>query len=82
MVATVEERLALLEARVNRLEECLNRPEDSKIGLTIEEAKERVKTPADRGPEEFEQLRRFLGSAEGPEDLSERKHEYLYGSRD
>lgn len=82
MVATIEERLAEVEARLSKVEERFGHAQQPSIGVSIEEAKEIVKSPADRGPEEFEQLRRVLGSAEGPADLSDRKHEYLYGSRD
>ena len=79
MVATVEERLAELEKRVGAVEETLNRSQRPWFAITVEEARERLKRPAERGPEEMEQLQRIFGRFEGPEDLSARMRDYLYG---
>ncbi|MGH2531364.1 MAG: hypothetical protein ACRDJW_03555 [Thermomicrobiales bacterium] len=82
MVAPVEERIALLEARVSDIEETLARRHPPRIGVTIEEVRAKVGRPAERGPEQFERLHRIFGRFSGPEDLSSRMRDYLYGERE
>lgn len=82
MVATLEERLAAIEERLGEVEEALNHSRHPWFAMTVEEARERLKLPADRGPEEMAQLHRIFGRFEGPPDLSERMRDYLYGDRE
>ncbi len=79
MVATVEERLARLEAQVVEIKEQVEQARRPAFGLTIEDAKERLKQPVARSPETIAKFRRLFGSFEGPEDLSVRMRDYLYG---
>lgn len=82
MAATVEERLAELEARLTTVEDHVRRSRRPWIGVTIEEAKARASFPAERGPEQMELLRQATGSfLDGPEDLSERMRDYINGER-
>ena len=82
MASTVEERLASLETRVGEVEETLERLRRPRFALAVEEARERPSRPAERSPETIERFRRIYGRFEGPEDLSERMRDYLYGDRD
>jgi hypothetical protein len=79
MAATVEERLARLEEQVATLKERANTSSRGGFGLTLEEARERLKKPVQRSPETIAKFRRLFGSFEGPEDLSVRMRDYLYG---
>jgi hypothetical protein len=82
-VATdVLDRLARLEERVSDIEETLARDQRPRIGVTIEEARAKVGRPVERGPEQYERLQRIFGRFSGPEDLSSRMRDYLYGERD
>lgn len=79
MAATIEERVARLEAQVAML---AITPRRAGFGWTVEEVKERLTRPVVRGPREFEQLRRITGIFDGPEDLSERMRDYINGDRE
>lgn len=81
MAATVEERLALLEARLSEIEHSIDRSQRPWFAMTIEEGKARGGTLAKRGPEQIERFRRIYGRFDGPEDLAERMRDYLYGER-
>ena len=85
MAATIEaidERFAILEARVAQLEEAVLRPQPRRIGVTVEEARAMLGQPVERGPEQLARFERIIGSFEGPEDLSSRMREYLWGERE
>jgi hypothetical protein len=82
MVATLEERIDALEKRLGAVEAALNPSHRLKFAVTVEEARERLKQPVERGPEELEQLHRIFGRFEGPPDLSTRMRDYLYGERE
>jgi hypothetical protein len=82
MVATVEERLSSLEARVGEVEEDLIRMRRPQFAVTVEEAKSRLAGPAERSPDAIERFRRIFGRFEGPVDLSARMRDYMYGDRD
>jgi hypothetical protein len=82
MAIAIEDRLASLESRVRELEDALARTQRPRIGITVEEARARVGQPVERGPEQFERLQRIFGRFSGPEDLSSRMREYLYGDRE
>lgn len=84
MAATVEERLSDIEARMDEIEAELAQTRSrarKHPGVTIEEAREILKTPAEYGPEEIALFRRVIGSFDGPEDLAENMRDYLYGER-
>ena len=82
MAATVEERISSLEARVSELEACFARSPRPRIGITVEEARAKLGQPVERGPEQLARFQRIMGSFEGPEDLSSRMRDYLYGERE
>ena len=79
MAATVEERLARLEAQMATLAEQAVRDRPPAIGVTIEDARQRLGKPFVRSPETIAKFRRMYGVFDGPEDLSERMRDYLYG---
>lgn len=79
MAATVEERLARLEAQVMEIQERAQSARRPAFGLTIEEVKARGEGPVKRSPETIARFRRMMGSFDGPADLSERMRDYLYG---
>ena len=79
MAATVEERLARLEEQVATLAERAERDQQPAFEVTIEEARQRLGKPFERSPETIAKFRRMYGVFEGPEDLSERMRDYLYG---
>ncbi len=78
---SLNERLTNMEERVRRLEDELRFQRYPKIGLTIEEAKARIREPVRRSPESIKQALEIIGMFEGPEDLSENLHSYLYGDK-
>jgi hypothetical protein len=82
MATTTEDRIASLEARVSDIEASLGRTQRPRIGVTIEEVRARAGRPVERGPEQFERLHRIFGRFSGPEDLSSRMRDYLYGERE
>lgn len=82
MAATIEDRVASIEERLGQLEETVRRPQPRRIGITVEEARAKLGRPAERGPEQLALFQRIVGSFEGPEDLSSRMREYLYGERE
>ncbi|HET8523940.1 MAG TPA: hypothetical protein VFL82_11935 [Thermomicrobiales bacterium] len=77
----IEERVDELEERLRELEVAFVQTLRSRpgIGVTVEEARILLRQPVERGPEELELLRRFVGSFDGPRDLSTRMRDYLYG---
>ena len=81
IVATdVLDRLARLEERVSDIEDTLAQTQQRpRIGITIEEARAKIGEPVERGPEQYERLRRIFGRFSGPGDLSSRMRDYLYG---
>lgn len=82
MTTDVLDRLARLEERVSELEDSVARVHRPRIGVTVEEARAMLGQPVERGPEQYELLQRIIGRFSGPEDLSSRMREYLYGERD
>ena len=82
MVATVDERLTSLEARVDKVEATLNGVKRPRFAVTVEEARARLLEPAQRSPETIERFRRIYGRFDGPADLSERMRDYLNGDRE
>lgn len=81
MALTIEERLTRLEERLDKVEATLARQKRSGIGVTVEEVRAKRGRPVQRGPEQFERLRRIFGRFSGPGDLSVRMRDYLYGDR-
>jgi hypothetical protein len=81
MPTNIEERVEELEERLGELEGAFiqMRRAQPGIGVTVEEAKVLMRQPVERGPEELELLQRFIGSFEGPSNLSSRMRDYLYG---
>lgn len=81
-VAAIEQlqnRVAELEGRVERLEKG-SPPKRYRIGVSIDEIRERLDQPEERTPEEIEEAKKIVGIwHSGIEDLSENVHEYLYG---
>jgi hypothetical protein len=82
MATTLEDRLALLEARVDGIEESVERSRRPRFAVTVEEAWARLRSPAERKPEDVERLRAIYGCFDGPEDLSEHVREYASGRRE
>jgi hypothetical protein len=79
MATTVEERLGLIEARI---EESIGRTQRPWFAVSLEEARARLASPVEWGPEDVERLHRVYGSFDGPEDLAEHMREYASGRRD
>lgn len=83
-VATIEQlqnKVAELEGRVERLEK-ESPPKRYRIGVSIDEIRERLNQPEKRTPEEIEEAKKIVGIwRSGVEDISENLHEYLYGKR-
>ena len=85
MGASVEERLSQVEARLVEIETEIARTQSRTrppVGITIEEARELLRTPVVRGPEQIEKFNRIFGTFDGPEDLATNMREYLNGARD
>ena len=82
MSATVDERLDSIEARLAELETRLTPPAPLRIGLSVEEIRERLHAPVKRSPEATAKAERLVGILDDPTlptDLSSRWHEYRYG---
>ena len=82
MSATVDERLDSIESRLAKLETRLTTPVPLRIGLSVEEIWERLRTPVKRSPEATAKAERLIGILDDPTlptDLSSRWHEYRYG---
>ncbi len=75
MAMSVEDKLDALEARVDMLEVRAA----NGFGVTAEEVRERLGEPFVRRPETIARFRAINGSFDGPEDLSERMRDSLYG---
>lgn len=79
-LSNIEVLVAHLEARLSKIEP--NFKPTHRIGITVEELKEELKTPFKRNPEAIERARRIIGIGDsGVGDLAENLHEYLYGWR-
>jgi len=78
---SLNERLTNMEERVRRLEDELRFQRYPKIGLTIEEAKAKLDKPPEITSKDIEAALEIIGMFEGPEDLSENMHAYLYGDK-
>ena len=82
MSATVDECLDSIESRLAELETRLATPVPLRIGLSVEEIRERLHAPMKRGPEATAKAERLIGILDDPTlptDLSSRWHEYRYG---
>ena len=82
MSPTVDERLESIEARLAKLETQLTTPAPLRIGLTVEEIRERLHAPVKRSPVATAKAERLIGILDDPTlptDLSSRWHEYRYG---
>lgn len=82
MSATVDERLDSIESRLAELETRLMTPVTRRIGMSVEEIRERLHAPVKRSPEAIAKAERLIGILDDPTlptDLSSRWHEYRYG---
>lgn len=75
MAANVQDQIDALVARSEVIEGRVPRG----FGVTVEEARERLGRSVARRPETIARFRGMYGSFDGPEDLSERMRDYVYG---
>ena len=76
-LSEIKKRLERLEARLNRLEG----QRSVRVGITVEELKEKMNTLPQRSPEFIEWALAIAGSGEGPEDLARNFRAYLRGDK-
>ena len=82
MTATVDGRLDSIEARLAKIEAQLTTQVPLRIGMPVEEIRERLHSPVKRSPEATAKAERLIGILDDPTlptDLSSRWHEYRYG---
>jgi hypothetical protein len=73
----LEQRVGQLEARLQALEELVERKRRWPFGISLEEAKTLMENPPVLTPEDVERAKSIVGIWEGPEDASSHLRDYL-----